>query len=70
MMSSNKLTKAQERAKAKLTHEWQCAEELEERLPTLQALAHRGHGVMERDAHWPSAMYSPRAAIYFRLPGA
>ena len=65
-MAKIKLTKAQERAARKLTHEWQCAYELGESLPTLEGLVFRGSAVMKRDAL--GAMFSPRTAIYFRLP--
>lgn len=63
-----KLTKAQERAQAKLTQEWQCAYELGESLPTLEGLVARKAAVMKRDAL--GMMYSPRTAVHFKLPNA
>lgn len=60
-----KLTKAQERAKAKLSHEWQCAYDIGESLPTLEGLVARKQAVMKRDTL--GAMYSPRTAIHFKL---
>ena len=64
-MASKEMTKAQERAKAKLTHEWQCAYELREGLPTLEGLVARGQAEMKRGA--AMAMHYPRASLYFRL---
>ena len=69
-MASKKMTKAQERAKAKLTHEWQCAYELKENLPTLEGLVARRQAVMKRGAAMPLAVQYPRASIYFRLANA
>lgn len=60
-----KLTKAQERAKTKLTTEWACAYDLQERIPTLEGLVARKVAVMKRDSL--GAMYSPRTAIHFKL---
>lgn len=60
-----KLTKAQERANAKLTAEWQCAYTLGESIPTLEGLVTRKVAVMKRDAL--GAMYSPRTSIHFKL---
>ena len=63
-MASNKMTKAQERAKAKLTHDWQCAYETKESLPTLEGLVARGQAEMKSNR---MAVYYPRSAICFRL---
>ena len=67
-MASKEMTKAQERAKAKLTNKWQCAYELKESVPTLEGLVARGHAEMKREAL--GAVFDPRASIYFRLAGA
>lgn len=61
-----KLTKAQERALTKLTHEWQCAYTIGESLPTLEGLVARKAAIMKRDTL--GTMYSPRTAIHFKLP--
>ena len=60
-----KLTKAQERAKAKLTDEWQCPYEIKESIPTLEGLVSRKVAVMKRDQL--GGMYSPRTSIWFKL---
>ena len=60
-----KLTKAQERARTKLTHSWQCAYTLQESIPTLEGLVNRGIAVMQRDER--SIMVSPRIALSFKL---
>ena len=61
-----KLTKAQKRAKGKLTHEWQCAHEFGESLPILKGLVARNVAEMQRDI--PSSIFLPRIGINFRLP--
>ena len=60
-----KLTKAEDRAKNKLTNKWQCAYTLQESIPTLEGLVRRGVAVMRRDKL--SAMFSPRTALHFKL---
>lgn len=60
-----KLTKAQERAFAKLTHEWQNAYEIGESIPTLEGLVARKAATMKRDAL--GITFSPRTSIYFKL---
>ena len=60
-----KLTKAQERAKAKLTLRWQCAYELEESRQTLNSLVVRKVALMKRDS--VGACFFPRNAIWFKL---
>lgn len=64
-----KLTKAQERAKAKLTREWQCADELGESLPTLEGLVARKVAIaMEyTSSRFLGRVYMPRKEIKFRL---
>lgn len=60
-----KLTNAQERAKAKLTNEWQCAYTIKESMSTLNALVEKGHAVSRRDSL--SATFSPRTAYEYKL---
>ena len=60
-----KLTKAQERALLKLTHEWRCVYDIGESIPTLEGLVARGKAVMRRDAL--GVVFSPRTAISFKL---
>ena len=59
-----KLTKAQERAKGKLTTEWQTAYEIQETIPTLEGLVSRNLAVMKYDL---GSYFSPRTSIYFKL---
>jgi|GEM_PF-3629013 len=65
-----KLTKAHERAKAKLTHEWQSANDVNERLATLDGLvARKGDERQFQDegcGRWP---LSPQSSIFYRLIG-
>ena len=63
-MNGKEMTKAQERARAKLTHEWQCAHELNESLPTLEGLVAQGQAEMKSNR---MAVHFPRSAICFRL---
>ena len=60
-----KMTKAQERAKGKLTSEWQSAYDMQESIPTLEGLVARKVAVMKRDTL--GVLYSPRTSIQFRL---
>jgi len=60
-----KLTKAQERAKAKLTNEWLTPYDLQESIPTLEGLVRRGDAVMNREML--GSMFSPRTALSFKL---
>lgn len=62
-----KLTIAQEKAMAELTHEWQSASQLHARLSTLDALVARE--LAERLIHAHSGPHSPRDDTYFRLKG-
>lgn len=61
-----KLTKAQERAKAKLTHEWQCANDMKERLVTLDGLVTRNIAEkrLPEENKWPRPLYD---SIHYRL---
>lgn len=62
-----KLTKAQERAKAKLkTMTWQCAHTLQESIPTLEGLVRRGVAVQKRSGG-VGVMFSPRTTITYKL---
>ena len=63
------MTKAQERAKGKLTNNWLSADGLRERLSTLERLAALGCAEMRRETPKPGAVYYPRASIYFRRKG-
>ena len=60
-----KMTLAQQRAKGKLTSEWQCAYSLGESLSTLRALVRMG--VADIADGTPGAMFSPRTGILFRM---
>lgn len=61
-----KLTKAQERAKGKLSNEyWQCAYDIGESIPTLEGLVKRGIAISKRDA--VGNIYSPRTSMWFKL---
>ena len=59
-----KLSKAQERAKSKLTSEWRSAYEIGESLSTLNALSRMGLAHKKTDRL--GAMYSPRTANHFK----
>jgi len=61
-----KLTKAQERAKEKLTNEWQCAYTLQESIPTLEGLVRRGVAITKRGGG-VGVMFSPRTTITYKL---
>ena len=60
-----KLTKAQERAKAKLTNEWQSAYDLGESLQTLRRLVACKVAIVKRDS--PGDVFFPRSAIKYKL---
>ena len=60
-----KLTKSQERAKWKLTREWQTPYDLKESIPTLDGLLNRG--IAERRFATMGVGFSPRNSIYYRL---
>jgi len=60
-----KLTKAQERAKAKLTGEWKTAHELCESLPTLEVLVARK--VAAKRAFVRGVAFTSKPTIEFRL---
>lgn len=59
-----KLTKVQERAKAKLTDEWQCAYSLQESIPTLDRLVCCGYAVKKREL---GSLFCPRTALRYKL---
>lgn len=60
-----KLSPAQERAKTKLTTEWQCAYTIGESLSTLRALVTKGHAFSRSESL--GSMFSPRTANEFKL---
>lgn len=60
-----KLTKAQERAKAKLTDKWLAPYDLQESITTLNVLVRRGVAVMKRDML--GSMFCPRTALNYKL---
>lgn len=60
-----KLTKAQERAKAKLTGSWQSPYMLGETIPTLEGLVRRE--IAERARKRFGSLFFPRSATYYRL---
>lgn len=60
-----KMTNSQQRAKSKLTNEWQCAYSLGESLATLRALVRMG--VADVIDGGPGSMFSPRTSILFRV---
>lgn len=61
-----KLTLAQEKALAELTHEWQSPYQLHARLSTLDALVARGLAVRRLEMGW---RFFPRTNIFFKLAG-
>jgi len=67
-----KLSKTQQRALGKLTGNWKCAYELQERLPTLWSLV-RGGFAQSENSDMKSIpvghLLCPRHHIYFRLHG-
>lgn len=60
------LTEAHQRARQKLTRQWQSAEALGESLPTLEDLVRRGQAAIERGP--ASSKFPPRATIKYKLP--
>ena len=60
-----KLTKVQERAKAKLSTEWLSAYELQESIKTLESLVRSGEAVQKREGL--SSMLPPRAILSYKL---
>jgi hypothetical protein len=61
-----KLSKTQERAVAKLTHQWQSAYDMQEGIPTLVALCRLGRAQSYTSSL--GAVFSPRTGVHFRLP--
>ena len=62
-----KLTKAQERAKGKLTAVWQCAEDLQENLRTLELLVTRNVAKMKGVPYHDLASENARRSVWFKL---
>jgi hypothetical protein len=63
-MSKYRLSKAQERALAKLAQEWQSAYDLQESITTLDALV--GKGFAARKVNTLGSMFSPRTSCLYR----